>query len=112
MFSPEGKVILSCSVCQGFHLKEFLHLICHNKAVMFSLKKLEREQEKKNCDQVILKSSKVQVHYCKLIFLFHQFPSNEGILICSVDEGTFFLLTAITQLMIMIIVGRCYNYKD
>lgn len=47
MFSPERKVILSCSVCQGFHLKEFLHLICHNKAVMFSLKKLEREQEKK-----------------------------------------------------------------
>lgn len=56
MFSPERKVILSCSIRQGFHLKEFLHLICHNKALMFSLKKLEKEQEKKS-DQVTLKSS-------------------------------------------------------
>jgi len=73
---------------------------------MFSLKKLEREQEKE-CDQIILKSSYVQVHYCKFIFIFHQLASSGSILICSVDGGTSFLLTAITQLMIMINVGRC-----
>lgn len=58
MFSPESKVILSCSICQGFHLKESLPLICHNKALVFSLKKLKREQEKKNVIKLYLNPHK------------------------------------------------------
>lgn len=57
MFSLARKIILSC---QGLHLEEFLYLICHNTALVFSLEKLEREQgekKKKSSDQVILKSS-------------------------------------------------------
>lgn len=47
VFSPGRKVTLSWRICQGFHLKEFLHLICHNKALLLSLENQEREQEKK-----------------------------------------------------------------